>query len=1578
MVNATAREETGNPVARWGILGEQHMTDLTAPVSAPLTTETTFFGATISGTITSTAHVWTANAIGLFTTTTDLASEWMNLETMMQTNPAALTFVQRLEANAEVVFQNTGLNALSAAAQAQDRMDAQREFDAIGAAITEYNAGAAANGETPINPYGTLTTQGYLGIENTLRSDPVLQELALQGHGLNDPSSPKYNGYTNDFQNNVDTTTLYIGGGLDKNEAAVPNLMDDAILSHLPFPVVEENGVLEQLNQNGAAEDTLPNAVAAINMLGGGFLLTASDFATSAGNPAVEPIVPARPSGQVPMGEMVSLFGVDIPTTLIANGHTWVADPDGLYLTTANLSAEWLADYNAMQTPSGYASLTPAQRLEGNAEAVFMNTGLATLAVTNADQYRYDQMDVQREIDAIATAMTEDGLGSAPLTQANYLTLEETLQNNTSPTNAALEELAIQGHGLRNSPYSRYDGYTNDFQTNVDQKTLYVGPGLDSGERALTNFVDDVIMTHMPYPVVAENGELVQLNENGNADDTVQAEVDGLNESMFSLVLTAADFNIPGNPPGVAAPAVPVQGPTTTTIYGVTIPSTMTVNGDVWTIGTDGQFHTTTDLESTWLADYNALQTWLATGSGPALTPIQHLIGNAEAIFLNTSLATLKPAQQQAYREDAQREFDAIAAVMAQLGLGATMLTDQDYLLISQTMQANPALEELAMEGHGLNSPPLTKYDGYTNDFQNNSDNSTYFVGGGLDSGETAVPNLFDDAIMTHLPFPEVSINGVLTQLNQNADDEDPVDVTVAAMNSAMFQRVYVAADFSKNKNAVGPVDYFPGMQNATPPASPTPGTNQMLSFTGFVIPDTIVANGDTWVADANGRYETTTDLALQWYDAYQMALAGDTLTLTQHWEANAEAVFLNTSLSQLSDGQQAIDRADTQREIDAVVTVMTSLGLGSSPLTVAQYQQVEQALQDDPALEELAVQGYGLDNPWVAGATEYNGFTNDFENNVDGHTLFVGGGLNDGQRAIANFFAVNIMSLLAFPTTPRNGEIEQLNQNGNAEETLSASVAALNATLFTQIYTASDFLVPGAQAAPAPAAPPATVTTLMGDTISSTITIDGHTWTVDANGEFQTSTNLEIEWRTDYQLMLAGGTLTVAQRMEANAEAVFENTNITWESARQEAAARADVQREIDAIVGAMQIDQTTYGIDPTQPLTEAGYIQLGETLQGNAALEELALQGHGVPGTSLRRYGGAYADFVSGADWSTYFVGGGPDNGKLALPYFFNDVESNLMFPTADVNGLWEQLDMYGNVLETVPQAALALNNTMYYQVYVAADFSQSAGDVGPVVLVPSAQPAPVVTIAQETAPTGQFVGLSGQYVDDQVTIAITPTVSHTWTADQNGLFHTANLANEWTTLYAEALAGTQLNAIQQAEANAEAVFEATGLTKLSAAQQQVLREDVQRELDAMAGAFIASGLGIPTSPTLLAGAYVPMERALHDSADLEELAVQGFGLTNAPTSEKIRYSGWINDISAQNRGVNFIGGGVDNNTNALTTFMPENIMTFTPFAVIWQNGKLVQLNQNGQVGATLATAIQAAADTMFNRTYKKTDFH
>jgi len=175
--------------------------------------------------------------------------------------------------------------------------------------------------------------------------------------------------------------------------------------------------------------------------------------------------------------------------------------------------------------------------------------------------------------------------------------------------------------------------------------------------------------------------------------------------------------------------------------------------------------------------------------------------GNAEAVFEATGLSKLSAAQQQVDREDVQRELDAIWAAMqidqSTLGISDTAaFTAQSYLDLEHTLQSNAALEELAIQGHGLNSPPSARYNGYTNDMQNNVDQTTRYIGGGVDNYEKAVAGLMDDTIMTHVPFPVVYINGQPVQLNQNGAQESSLATAVAGINQTMFYRTYLPSDF--------------------------------------------------------------------------------------------------------------------------------------------------------------------------------------------------------------------------------------------------------------------------------------------------------------------------------------------------------------------------------------------------------------------------------------------------------------------------------------------------------------------------------------------------------------------------------------------------------------------------------------------------------------------------------------------------------------------------------------------------------------------------------------------------------------
>ena len=195
----------------------------------------------------------------------------------------------------------------------------------------------------------------------------------------------------------------------------------------------------------------------------------------------------------------------------------------------------------------------------------------------------------------------------------------------------------------------------------------------------------------------------------------------------------------------------------------------------------------------------------LVLTGGKDLTPDQRLEANAEAVFVNTGLSKLSPTQQAIDREDAQRQFDAEFAAMNLAGIDLTSnvpLTQHAYLLLEHTLQNNAGLEELAIQGRGLNRPHSARYDGYTNDFQNNVDNTTLFIGGGLNNGKGAIPDFFDDNILSHLPFPTVVQNGKLIQLNQNGNDENLLTVAVKALDASIYKKAYDADDFKHPSDA--------------------------------------------------------------------------------------------------------------------------------------------------------------------------------------------------------------------------------------------------------------------------------------------------------------------------------------------------------------------------------------------------------------------------------------------------------------------------------------------------------------------------------------------------------------------------------------------------------------------------------------------------------------------------------------------------------------------------------------------------------------------------------------------------------
>jgi hypothetical protein len=511
---------------------------------------------------------------------------------------------------------------------------------------------------------------------------------------------------------------------------------------------------------------------------------------------------------------MTTIFGDVIADTISGlTPHTWTADSTGLFHTTTDLAAEWRTYYNMMLAGHG-DQLTAIQRLEGNAEAVFENTGLSKLSVA---QQRIDREDAQRQFDAMAAAMkiNEKTLHidpNKPFDAHSYLAMEHTLQNN-----AALEELAMQGHGLNNSGISRYAGYTNDFQNNVDNTTLFIGGGVvNNNHKAIADFFDDNVLSHVPFAVVAINGKLTQLNQNAAAEQTLNQAIVSLNDSMYKRTYIAADFSTHTATAATnaitnanaytaadnaslaaltaqqtaAAPAGFVR-----TLSGELVADHMHAGTHNWVADANGLFHTATDLAKEWHDAYVKLK----SGHGDELTAMQRLEANAEAVFQNTALKNLSAADQKRDREDAQRQFDAEFEAMKLAHIDRDdLLTNASYLKIERTLQSNAALEELAMQGHGLNNPPSAKYRGYTNDFQNGVDATTTFVGPGINHNQNALTDFFDDSILGHMPYPTVVINGKLVQLNQNGAQETGLAASVKALNDTIHTKTYTAANFKK------------------------------------------------------------------------------------------------------------------------------------------------------------------------------------------------------------------------------------------------------------------------------------------------------------------------------------------------------------------------------------------------------------------------------------------------------------------------------------------------------------------------------------------------------------------------------------------------------------------------------------------------------------------------------------------------------------------------------------------------------------------------------------------------------------
>lgn len=1499
-------------------------------------TEQTLFGGTISATILSTPHMWVADANGLFHTPTDLSQEWA---TYYQEALAGqtLTPLQHLEASAEAVFLNTKLNTLDAATQERDREDVQREFDAISVAMDRAG----------LSNVKQLTVNDYLAISYQIRSDPTLQELAIQGHGLNSQPSAKYDGYTQDFQNNVDTTTLFIGGGLDNNQNALTDFFDDVVISHEPFPTVPEWGGLEQLNQNADNEDEVANSVSGFNDAMFNRVYTASDFSQKPGTASSTVATP--PTSPVSYGptQMLGYYNTPVDRTItVANAdlgagisHTWQANGAGLYVLTGstNLASEWMADYQILSygTDAQKAALTNVQRLEGNIEGIFLNTGLHSLS---AAQQATDRMDIQRQLDALSVAMVTAGVGpQAQFTATSYRATSLVLQGN-----ADLDELALQGHGLGGTGLARYAGYVYDIQwasqSLTDTHTLYVGTGFDSGAKAVTTLLND--LTLEPFAQVAQNGVLYQLGDDGSTGQTLAATVNGVNAAMTSLQYGAAQFAIPG------AGSV--------TIAGASLPATVTFSNALlgtgvahtWTLNTSGQYVTTADLATEWTQYYTAM----TAGKGATLTAIQRWEGNAEAVLEAEKLTGVTATN---FRMDIQRVIDASSQAMTTLGLGSAPLSTAGYVALSNTIQDTPLLNEFAQQGEGLNSAPKAKYFGFVNQFQANG--GLYFVGGGSDNGKNAVTSFAADFIVGYLANATYSSSGTLRQLNQNNTDVGTVAQVAANLNQTLFDQVYVASDFAKSSTATGTILTITG---AVPGVgtNPVAGAGQIVTATGAVISASLTGLAHSWTADTKGEFQTTTDLTLEWYNAYQQALTNPAgMTWLQRAEANAEALFEATGITNRSEATQSQYRADIQREIDAIWAAMGIAGLqAKTVLSTQDFVTLGDTLRASPTLLELATQGRGLAGGWN---TKESGYENDFRW-VSSNYLFSAGLPDDGNRAIGTVLNDLVGGNLIFGTSVVNGVPELRSTGSDLGQTLSAALATFNAG-YSLVLTAANVFVPGGVATPAVAAPASAGTAQDGTALPASFTANGHVWSVDASGRYQTG-SLEMEWRSlYYELMTTGGaSMTAWQRLEANAEAVFENTDLKYQSEAQIQLDREDVQRVIDAEAAAA----TVAGLNMTKPLSTAGAIAIENVLHGTSVLDEtlgeLALEGTGQGNTSANggaaRYNGYASDFRYAAGNSQYFVGGGADNGQYALATFVGDVLINdFAFGTTLQNGKLYALNSSGGTAGTLQDQTTALNNLMYRQILVAADFSTNAKATGPVVLMANVPTSITASALPTTTATANSIVTAQGAV-----IASTQTLNgHTWVAGSDGLFHTGDLSAEWLSLYTSAQAGTKLTTTQMLEANAEAVFLNTALAGWAskpggAALLQSAREDVQRIIDALAEAEKLDG--VAATSTFTASQVEILDKTMSTKPVLSEFVLQGYGAAGA--AQGTRYSGVQGDVYGADWSTKYVGGGFDNGAGATREFLRD--------AVLADIGMPVFVTWNGVVSAATSNPWQSLA--------------
>lgn len=475
---------------------------------------------------------------------------------------------------------------------------------------------------------------------------------------------------------------------------------------------------------------------------------------------------------------------------------------------------------------------------------------------------------------------------------------------------------------------------------------------------------------------------------------------------------------------------------------GSALPGTISgITAHAWTADSAGLYHTTADLKSEWTGVYAQM----LAGHADVLSPLQRMEGNAEAVIENTKAGALPAGRQAALREDLQREYDAIDAAMrvnqAQYGIDPNrQFNSYTYLKMEQTLQADERLQELGYQGHGTNNPSAARYRGFTTDFQNTTDGDTFYVGGGTGNGEKAIADFLDDDVLTHAPFPTVMHDGQWTQLNQNGDLENSLADAVSAANATTYTRVLVASDFSANQAAQGEVRLVPNAQAA--PSLPTAGAGQVSTLDGSVVSGTVTGiTAHSWTTDASGLFHTATDLAAEWKADLGMVRHNQAVTPLQRWEANAEALLEASPVAKLPAAAQAAVREDVQRQLDAVWAAMRmdqdTLGIpATARFTDHSYLMMERTLRSNEQLEELAVQGHGLNGAAPAKYTGFVGLQGAF-------------GTDKATKAFVDFIDEGMLTNAASPTVLHNGKAWQLDQDGTRISKLDTAVALADFGLF-------------------------------------------------------------------------------------------------------------------------------------------------------------------------------------------------------------------------------------------------------------------------------------------------------------------------------------------------------------------------------------------------------------------------------------------------------------------------------------------------------------------------------------------------